>query len=229
MVLASGSPRRRELLTRAGIEHEVLAAPFDDAELLPGADDCPPRWAAALAFLKAQAAAARLPAEYDGPCVLAADTIVVHRGRMIGKPRDERDAEAMIRGLMGDGHEVVTGCAVLEPRSKFRKIFADTAKVRLGVLSEEQIAAHLRAGAWRGKAGGYNLDEQIAAGWPIGYEGDPATVMGLPMERLKPILKEIAARGASNQAGWEARPTGEPAGWEARPTRAEARPTGETK
>jgi septum formation protein len=200
VVLASGSPRRRELLAQAGIGFDVRPAPFDDADLLPGTDHDPAHWAAALAFLKAKAVADGLGAGYTGPCVLAADTIVVHRGVMIGKPADGAHAERMIRGLMDAEHEVVTGCAVIEPATGYRKIFTDTARVWMGRLSDEQIRRHVESGAWRGKAGGYNLDEQIAAGWPIRTEGDPGTVMGLPMTKLKPVLAALAARGGGGDA-----------------------------
>lgn len=206
IILASGSPRRRDLLTQAGIAHRVSPAPFDDADLMPGLDAEPTHWAASLAFLKAQAVISALPADHDGSCVLAADTIVVHKGQMIGKPADAAHAEAMLRGLMGDEHEVVTGCAVVEPGSSFRRIFADTAVVRLGRLSDEQITQHLETGAWRGKAGGYNLDEQIARGWPLTFSGDPGTVMGLPMQRLRPILAQLQAARTNLPAAPSARP-----------------------
>ena len=73
-------------------------------------------------------------------------------------------------------------------------LFEDSTLLRMGTPSDEDIEAYLASGSWEGKAGGYNLSERIEAGWPIEFEGDPTTVMGLPMQRLVPLLEELAVR-----------------------------------
>lgn len=194
--LASRSPRRRQILTDAGIEHHASHPGLDDGELKPGTVPAR-RWAMALAYLKA-ASAARTRSDTDPAIVLGADTVVVKRigasTRLIGQPRDLEDACDILRLLREGEHEVVTGVALLEPATGRRELFADAAVVRVGPLSDEAIAEYLATGQWRGKAGGYNLSERIAAGWPITAEGDPATVMGLPIRALIPRLAAFATK-----------------------------------
>jgi septum formation protein len=155
----------------------------DDAELAPGAIR-PEQWAAALAYLKARAGAA---AAHSGPsAVLGADTVCVKEDRFIGQPVDEADARRILRLLEGGEHDVITGVALVAgPR---RQIGADRARVRMGTIGEARLEAYLASGQWRGKAGAYNLSERIAAGWPIEYDGDPTTIMGLPMRLLSRLL-----------------------------------------
>lgn len=73
-------------------------------------------------------------------------------------------------------------------------LFEDSTIVSMGMPSDSELGAYLDSGSWKGKAGGYNLSERIDAGWPIEFEGDPTTVMGLPMRRLIPLLEELADR-----------------------------------
>ena len=198
LVLASASPRRRRLLLEHGVEHLVEAPPLDDAALDPG-DASPEKWVAALAHLKAAATERRLRRQGRGPyVVLGADTVVVKSGVVIGQPTDAADAERIIRLLAGGEHDVLTGVAILTPEghpastlATARMLFTDSAHVRVGPLSEEQISRYIASDGWRGKAGGYNLAERLTDGWPITYTGDPGTIMGLPMERLAPVLRRL--------------------------------------
>ncbi|MBY0262384.1 MAG: Maf family protein [Phycisphaerales bacterium] len=200
--LASRSPRRRQILAEAGIEHDAAHPGLDDGELLPGRVPAA-RWAMALAFLKASSAArARAEGgggEHPSAVVLGADTVVVKRVdsglRIIGQPQDLEHACEILRLLRSGEHEVITGVALLDATTGRRSLFSDTATVRVGDLSDEAIAEYLAGGQWRGKAGGYNLSERLAAGWPISYEGDPTTVMGLPIRMLVPKLAEFARGG----------------------------------
>jgi len=197
--LASRSPRRRQILTEAGIEHDAAHPGLDDGELLPGRVPAD-RWAMALAFLKASSAA-RARAESGGgrfpaPVFLGADTVVVKHSNtgvsLIGQPIDLEHAFEILRLLRQGEHEVITGVALLDAHTGRRELFSDKATVRVGELSDEAIAEYLAGGQWRGKAGGYNLSERIAAGWPISCEGDPTTVMGLPIKALIPRLAAFA-------------------------------------
>ncbi|MBS0196074.1 MAG: Maf family protein [Planctomycetes bacterium] len=181
VLLASRSPRRRELLSEAGVAHFAEHPGFDDAVLEPG-EVGPEQWVASLAYLKAWAKSR----ESDAPVVIGADTACVMDGRLIGTPRHAAEAEGMIRGFMGRGHEVVTGVAIISRADgvEKRSMFSEWATVRVGMLTEEQIAGYVASKAWEGKAGAYNLRERIDAGWPIEFTGDPTTIMGLPMRAL---------------------------------------------
>ena len=181
LILASVSPRRRQLLEAAGVAHEVRPSGIDDGRLHPGRCS-PAEWVMALAYLKA-AATARRPGLADGAVVLGADTICVNAGAVLGQPRDRGDAERMIRAMAGTTHEVLTGVALIGTATGRRVVFPDRSVVTVGALSDERIAAYLDTGLWRGKAGGYNIAERLGAGWPIAFEGTMDSIMGLPVER----------------------------------------------
>jgi len=188
LVLASRSPRRRELLTEFGIPHHAAEPALDDAQLWPGA--VPPHcWVTALATLKAWACLRNLPAG-SPTIVLGADTACIKQGVLIGTPVDASEAEKIIRFLSGGEHRVVTGVALISSEG-IRELWCDRAVVRVGVLSESQIRQYIESGRWAGKAGAYNLRERIDAGWPIAFEGDPTSIMGLPMEKLVPSLARM--------------------------------------
>lgn len=199
LYLASASPRRRRLLLEHGIPHIAEAPPLDDGTLDPGDAD-PARWVAALAYLKAAAALRRLDREGRGPYViLGADTIVVKAGRIIGQPSDAEHARSILMALAGGEHSVLTGVALLTPQghvasplARGRSIFTDRATVCVGAIEPAEIDNYVASGQWRGKAGAYNLAERVEAGWPLTYEGDAGTIMGLPMRRLAPLLHRFA-------------------------------------
>lgn len=187
MVLASTSPRRRSLLSDAGIAHVALSPGVDDGELRPGAGVSPEAWVMALAHLKARAGA-DLPEAREAGVVLGADTVCVFEGSIVGQPADEAEARAMISAMSGTRHEVLTGVAMVEPARGTRSVFFDRAVVDVGEIGEAAIEAYVASGEWRGKAGGYNLLDRVDAGWPITWAGDATSIMGLPMERVLPML-----------------------------------------
>jgi septum formation protein len=219
LVLASQSPRRRLLLEQRGIAHEAIHPGLDDALLEPGSESpTPVQWAAALAYLKAVAGAARVRHRVESAIVLGADTVVVKDGMMVGQPVDAADAERIIRLLEDGEHEVVTGVALVWPAgggadeggggragAMERLIFADRAKVRVGEIGDERVADYIASGTWRGKAGAYNLSERLSAGWPIVYDGDPGTIMGLPVGKVVAALRSLGhtqpERSAPRDAG----------------------------
>lgn len=199
-MLASASPRRAKLLREAGFEFDVVVPPLDDATLRMGAGAGPRAWVSSLAHLKAAATLGMLRSDTARPLVvLGADTLVVKEGRVIGQARDADEARSILVALRSGSHSVVTGVAILSP-GRPRVIFCDEAAVRVGDVRDADIDSYLASGAWRGKAGAYNLEERIGAGWPIEFDGDPATVMGLPMRllvpRLRAALREPRAEGA---------------------------------
>ena len=187
--LASRSPRRRRMLRAAGVAVIVEPPGFDDGLLCPG--PVPPAWwVVALAYLKARWVADLLGHRGDDTAgtVLAADTLCVQDGVMLGQPSSVDDARAMLTRLRGAEHQTLTGVCLVARPGGARRLFVDAATVRVGTIPGRAIEEYLAGGAWRGKAGAYNLEERVQAGWDMVCEGDPSTVMGLPMRRLEPWL-----------------------------------------
>lgn len=180
------------MLSEAGIEHEARHPGFDDSALVPTGVSAA-EWVTALAHLKAAAGAELARGEGMPRLVLGADTTCVQGTTFLGTPATPEEAERMLRGFVGVEHEVVTGVAVIDTLTGRRWLFADRAMVRWGEVSDEQIRAYVASGEWQGKAGGYNLRERLEAGWKIEFEGDPTTIMGLPMRVLERELPRIEA------------------------------------
>lgn len=191
LLLASRSPRRRELLDAYGIDHEVIPSGVDDGGLTPGEVD-PELWVMALANLKAQAAWDRLE-DRAGAIVIGADTIVIKGDQIIGQPANEDDARRIVKTLNNGSHRVATGVAFIDEHGD-RLLWHDVAHVRVGNVSPEKREAYIRTGDWRGKAGAYNFSERRRDGWPIQCDGDETAVMGLPMERLPEMIERFTSR-----------------------------------
>ena len=185
VVLASASPRRRAMLTQAGVKHRVQPASIDDGDLLPGEGINAEQWVAALAYLKAISSARTIddPAIQGKLVVIGADTVCVHEGQIIGQPRDREHAKEIIEQMSGTTHEVLTGVAILDPNGDRRELFVDRSVVTVGEIPDGEIEAYLDSMMWRGKAGAYNITERLAAGWPITFTGDETSIVGLPMTR----------------------------------------------
>ena len=198
LILASKSPRRALMLGEAGFDFEQAEPPFDDPpqpKML--AHQTPSALATALAEKKARSLAEQLR---QSAVILAADTICVdERDNLIGTPSTEGEAREMIRTFSDCSHQVVTGVCLLAVKAasgeqaaiETVKHAADIAHVTLGKLSADQVEDYLALGTWQGKAGGYNLTERVDAGWPIDVQGDPTTVVGLPMAKVVPLLIEM--------------------------------------
>ena len=186
IVLASSSPRRREMLTDAGIEHRVHPATVDDGELVPGEFTSADEWVVALAYLKALSSSRTITDhDQDTPVVIiGADTVCVQDGQIIGQPDDRDHAKAIINRMSGSTHEVLTGVAILEPNGTRRDLFVDRSVVSVGIIPDDEIEAYLDSQLWKGKAGAYNITERLAAGWPIEFSGDESSIVGLPLARV---------------------------------------------
>jgi len=196
VLLASKSPRRRELLTEFGIEHSAAQTGVDDGLLVRGGVT-PAEWVAALAYFKAAAAMRGLGdwSYTPGEMVIVGADTVVRKGRdLIGQPRDAAHAEQTIRTLRNGSHDVLTGVALIDAGTGERDMFVDVATVNVGEIHDDLIRDYVATGQWSGKAGAYNLRERINDGWPIQFTGDPTTIMGLPMQRLVSRLAEFADR-----------------------------------
>lgn len=191
LILASRSPRRAAMLREAGFDPQILESPFCDPDQ-PPADAEPAALVQELAHRKALALGPR-----PGALVLAADTVcATPAGELLGKPRDQADARRMLELLQAGRQDVLTGVCLLAADGQ-TQVWSDRAHLRCGPVTAAQLAAALPEERWRGKAGGYNLGELLAAGWPIEVEGDPDTVVGLPLRRLLPQLQAlgVARRG----------------------------------
>lgn len=194
LFLASRSPRRQQLLTSRGYTFDADHPGFEDGELHPGTVT-PHQWVASLAYLKAVAGLERWRARRSlATVILGADTTCVLDGRMIGTPLSPAQAAHMIRAFTNRTHHVITAVALLCPTTRIRHLFTDQATVALGPLSDTQISDYIESGLWQGKAGAYNLSERIDAGWPLSFEGDPTSIMGLPMIALERHLAQFQSR-----------------------------------
>jgi septum formation protein len=186
LVLASTSPRRAELLSLAGVEFEALAAPVDEDGItadLAAASAVPSAIALELALAKGRAAAALRP----GARVLAADTIVVLDGELLGKPRDPAEADLMLSRLSGRGHEVITAFVLVEPDGTERAGFEST-MVHFARWSAAARAAYVSGGEPFDKAGGYGIQGPAGA-FVERVDGDWFNIMGLPLARVLALLR----------------------------------------
>lgn len=180
IVLASRSPRRRDILDSLGIDYSVVDVTVDER---PRRGEAPTPLARRLALAKALAARRTDPVSM----ILAADTVVACGRVALGKPRDHRDAQRMLEMLSGRWHDVVTAVAWLEPDQKPRVAHART-RVRFSELSPEEIATYLQSNEPWDKAGGYAL--QGAAAWFVSeIRGSVSNVIGLPVETLRALWR----------------------------------------
>jgi septum formation protein len=184
LVLASNSPRRRGLLALGGWSFEVLAADVDERQLT---GEAPAAYVLRLAETKARAVASLVQA---GTLVLAADTIVVDQGELLGKPVDSVDATRMLKQLRGRTHQVYTGLAVLRVRDG--RLLSDlcVTDVPMRAYSDQQIKAYVRSGDPLDKAGAYAIQH---AGFRPAQDmtGCYASVMGLPLCHLTRLFSQF--------------------------------------
>lgn len=180
-ILASASPRRRDLLTAAGQRFEIVASDVDER---PRRDESADALATRLAREKADDVWRRHPERW----VLAADTIVAIDHRVLGKPVDDTDARAMLRLLSGRAHHVVTGFVLLAPEGRASVEECVTTHVVFHPLSERQIEDYVASGEPRDKAGAYAI--QGGAGQFVAeIHGSYSNVVGLPMESVEEALR----------------------------------------
>ena len=172
LVLASGSPRRAELLRQAGIRFEV-SVPDVDETLHPG--EAPEAYVRRLAAAKAR----HIAASHPGRPVLGADTTVVVDGEVLGKPRDAADAARMLGHLSGRSHLVLTGVCLIGPAGETR-IEAAVTTVEFRALQAAEIGEYVDSGEPMDKAGGYAI-QGGAAGFVTRLDGEYSNVVGLPV------------------------------------------------
>ena len=198
IVLASGSPRRRELLERTGATFRVHPVDADET-LSPELEEDAAEAVKRLAERKAKAAVEELVTpDYDGTlAVIGSDTMVVFRGEIFGKPKDRADAERMLRALSGHGHDVHTAVSVWlvhapagQDVSLMYRTFVDTTYVYFRDISDDELQSYIDSGDPFDKAGAYGI--QSGAGRFVDHiEGSLDTVIGLPVERLKSEFPDL--------------------------------------
>ena len=184
LILASASPRRRELLSLMGISY--TACPVDVDEHMTGSPD---QVVQALAKRKAEAAARLHP----GETVLGSDTLVSCAGEILGKPRDEADALRMLRLLSGNVNTVFTGVCVIDGRTGQADVRLDQTEVHFVQVNDQAALRYIRSGEPMDKAGAYGV-QGMGGMFVSSIIGSPSNVIGLPMHLVRDMLISI---------GWE--------------------------
>ncbi|WP_353232880.1 Maf family protein [Pseudomonas helleri] len=187
LFLASGSPRRRELLTQIGVPFQVVSASIDETPL---PDECPAAYVERLARAKARAGREHLlGASVSAPfCVLGADTAVVLDDQILGKPVDEADALSMLMALSGREHEVLTAIAILAAERCETRVVRS--RVSFRTISQQEAALYWASGEPQDKAGGYAI-QGLAAVFVAGLNGSYSGVVGLPVCETAELLGQF--------------------------------------
>ncbi len=185
LILASASPRRRELMEKIGLPFEVIVSACD--ETLPA--DIPAEQAAEVLAVRKAAAVAKL---HPDAVVIGADTTVLLDGAILGKPADTDDCKRMLHALSGRQHQVVTGVAVFWSGRSLS--FSDLTQVRFYPLNDAEIDAYAASDEPYDKAGAYGIQGQGAL-LIEGIQGDYYNVMGLPVAKLVRVMRKIGING----------------------------------
>lgn len=189
LILASTSPRRRELLGALGLEFDVQPSDFDE-DAVPVGDSAPDEWVVTLAAGKALAVALQTK---EDAIIIGADTTVVLDGSCLGKPKDALDACKMLRSLSGRTHTVCTGIAIIQIANGFpQPAVTDvvTTEVTFDELTDEIIEAYVATGEPLDKAGSYGIQGKALSFIPE-IKGDYFNVVGLPLNRLVALLEHF--------------------------------------
>jgi septum formation protein len=181
LILASGSPRRREILERLRIPFEVVVANVDETPIAH-------ETAKTLVLRLAKKKAAAIAAQHPGRWVLAADTTVAYRDHVLGKPKNEKDAQRMLTQLSGKRHEVLTGVCVRRDNDVFS--FCDTTEVQFRSVTPAMIRWYVRTGEPMDKAGAYAI-QGTGAFLIQRITGSMTNVVGLPVEKLVTLLLKL--------------------------------------
>ncbi|MBE9486038.1 MAG: septum formation inhibitor Maf [Chloroflexi bacterium] len=185
VILASASPRRKELLEQIGLAFEVIPSRAEEKEL-PG--ETPEEHVVRLSIDKASEVANR--PEITGRWFIGSDTIVLCNGQILGKPLDEQQAAVMLRQLSGREHQVLSGYAILDRETGRQRTEAVMTRVRFRELTDEEITRYIASGEPADKAGAYAI-QGLGVCFVAGIEGSYTNVVGLPLCRLTLALKEL--------------------------------------
>lgn len=182
LILASNSPRRKDLLQSKGISFEVIVSDYNETQFTNN----PIQTATEFAYGKAKSVFDSV-IDKNGVVVLGADTVVFHQNEILGKAKTEEDARSMLKNLSGKTHSVVTGYALISTDKKI--IGHCQSKVKFNDLTEELIDQYISSGLYKGKAGSYGIQD----GYPLveSYTGDYNNIVGLPVDEIVLKLEEL--------------------------------------
>ncbi len=192
LILASSSPRRRQLLSEAGYRFEIVP-PHESAECGICSTGGPAALVVELAVSKALDVAAQLKDRNeldDHTIIIACDTVAECGGEVLGKPRDEDHARSMLERLRGSVHRVYSGLCVWRPQAEGEggkpEVRLATSELRMDSIGDAELDEYLASGLWQGKAGAFGYQDR--AGWLHLTSGSESNVVGLPMELLHEML-----------------------------------------
>jgi len=187
-ILASGSPRRAEILKTVNWPFKVISPDIDETRY---ANEDAVTYVQRLALAKAEAVAQRV----TGSPIVAADTTVVIGEQILEKPSDQDDARRMLRQLSGQWHQVITGVALIDSSTSESRVACETTEVKFATLSPDEIDWYVSSGEPMDKAGAYAI-QGLGARFIEGIRGDFFNVMGLPVRLLYEMVQELAPDGA---------------------------------
>ena len=193
IVLASGSPRRKELLKQVGLSFEICPAKGEEVMKGENPEEIVKELATQKAFEVYRRYVEEGCIEKEKKVFIGADTVVAYEGKILGKPMDEADAYEMIEMLQGKKHQVHTGVCVIVAEEKKEAViesFASTTQVEVYPMSKEDILDYIETGEPMDKAGAYGIQGYFAQ-YIKGIEGDYANVVGLPVGRLCKLLRDL--------------------------------------
>ena len=186
LILASASPRRKEILLSAGFDIEICPSAIDEAPLV---GESPEAFARRAARDKALSVAASVD---RGSLVLGADTIVVAGEEILGKPQDAADAARMLRKLSGISHQVITGVCLVRAPEEVQALTHETTVVTFRALDDDEISSYVASGEPMDKAGAYGI-QGLASKFVTRVEGCYFNVVGLPVALVYDLLKSLPA------------------------------------
>ncbi len=195
LILASGSPRRAQLLSAAGYQFTVLVA-GDAAECGVCSRETAPQMVARYAYRKAADVASRI----DSGLIVAADTVASCLGQILGKPRDQQHAEAILRTLSGRRHDLYTGICLWSVQSNRCLVDVVRTELEMQPLTQSMLEQYLESMLWEGKAGAFGYQDGNDWLRVIG-DGSESNVVGLPMERLAELLENFDSKAETVTTG----------------------------
>jgi septum formation protein len=181
LILASSSPRRRQLLADAGYTFDIIP-PHESAECGVCANESPPELVARLALQKAADVACRVQAGL----VIGCDTVAECRGQILGKPRDREHARQMLDLLKSREHHVYSGLCLWRRPDNDQQVAVETTRLVMDPISDAELTDYLATDAWEGKAGAFGYQDGLD--WVHIIEGSESNVVGLPMELFAQLL-----------------------------------------
>ena len=184
IVLASGSPRRRQLLEQIGLQFDVII-PDESVEAGVCSGRSPENYVLEASLQKAAAVAASL----DHELVIAADTVAVCNGQMIGKPQNREHAHRILSTLNGKRHFVLTGVTVWDCDTNKHVARVESSRLQMLQLSDQQLQRYLDTDQWIGKAGAFGYQDGLD--WVVINKGYVSTVVGLPIEVLPDMIRDL--------------------------------------